>query len=70
MTPHRSLFRVAALTGAAVLFSVAHAAPAAAQTSTRHVAACSANLSDGTTTAQCTVTVPAGDSTYTIVSIR
>jgi hypothetical protein len=61
MTPNRSLFRVAALAGvAAFLFSFASVSPAAAQTSTRHVATCVALATDGVSSAQCSVTVPAG----------
>jgi hypothetical protein len=61
MTPKRSIHRVAALTGAAAfLFSLAHVSPAAAQTSTRHIAMCTALVSPGATSAQCSVPVPSG----------
>jgi hypothetical protein len=61
MTPIRSLFRAAALTGAAAfLFSLAHVSPAGAQTSTRHIASCQATSQQGTSSATCNVFVPYG----------
>jgi hypothetical protein len=61
MTPHVSLFRIAALTGAAaVVFSFAHVTPAAAQTRTRIARTCAAQMSPGSYLAHCNVTVPAG----------
>jgi hypothetical protein len=60
MTPHVSVFRIAALTGAAFLFSFAHASPAAAQTPTRFAKTCSVQLDPGSAHGYCNVYVPAG----------
>ena len=61
MIPNLSLFRAAALTGAAAfLFSLAHVTPAAAQTSTRYVTTCTAQAQAGQWGKTCTMTVPAG----------
>ncbi len=61
MTPEYSLRRVAALAGAAALLSMfAHVGAAAAQTPTRLGRTCTAQATAGDTSAECTVTVPAG----------
>jgi hypothetical protein len=61
MTSNVSLFRTAALTGAAAfLFSFAHVAPAAAQARTRIAKTCTAQIEAGSHFAYCNVTVPAG----------
>jgi hypothetical protein len=61
MRPKRSLYRAAALTGAAAfLLSFAHVGPAAAQTSTRFTATCTAILSPAEFMEQCNMIVPEG----------
>jgi hypothetical protein len=61
MTSNRLPFRVAALTGvAAFLCSFAHVSPAAAQTPTRYVKTCSADLPAGAAWAECVVSIPDG----------
>ena len=62
MTPKRSIYRVAAVTGAAaLLFSLAHVRPAAAQASTRYTASCQATSYEAAgSDASCNVSVPYG----------
>ena len=61
MTPHVSLFRVAAFSAAATFaFLFAHVSPAAAQTTTPRVDSCIVQLTPGVDEGQCTVNVPAG----------
>ena len=61
MTPSRSLFRTAAVTGvAAFLLSFAHVSPAAAQVSTRYATTCTAQAQQADWNATCAMTVPAG----------
>jgi hypothetical protein len=69
MTPNRSLFHTATLTGAAFLLSFAHVSVATAQTGfateppeppTRYAASCTAQPQVGVSSAGCSVPVPAG----------
>lgn len=61
MTPSRSFYRAAILTGVAVfLFSFAHVTPAAAQDTTRYMTSCTAQAQVGQWGKSCTMTVPAG----------
>ena len=61
MTSKRSLYRVAALSSvAAFLLSFPYVSPAAAQTSTRHIATCQATSYEGTTGHTCNINVPPG----------
>ena len=61
MTPKRSFFGVAALSGAAAcLLSFAHVTAAAAQTPTRFTATCTAILSPGEYLDTCSMAVPQG----------
>lgn len=61
MTPKRSFYRVAAITGAvAFLLSFAHVSTAAAQSPTRIAKTCTAQIQPGAWLAYCNVAVPAG----------
>jgi hypothetical protein len=61
MTSNVSLFRTAALTGAAAfLLSFAPASPAAAQDPSRYMTMCTAHAEVGQWGKSCTMTVPAG----------
>jgi hypothetical protein len=61
MTPKRSFYRAATLTGAAAfLLAFAHVSPAAAQTTTPRVGSCIIQLAAGVDEGECTVSVPSG----------
>ena len=60
MILNQSFYRVATIAAAAFLLSFAYVRPAGAQTSTRHVATCTAVAQPANSAASCTMAVPAG----------